>query len=136
GAGVVIGLGVSGPPIAMLMAYSGTLPLTEDRAALVVDDSTRDLSLDHVRFVHDAHGGTSLRGAEVLARMQSCAFESNGGWSVEAPADLVPRLSGNTFGEPVRVSGDVTRSASWAADVPVVIVGTVTVGAVGAAAAP
>jgi hypothetical protein len=100
----------------------------EERAALVVYPGCRDVALDHLHVVHAAHGGASLRGADVLARLSSSAFEENGGVSLETVADQVAQLGGNTFGEPVRVFGVVTRSATWSADVPVVVAGTLTVG--------
>jgi hypothetical protein len=100
----------------------------EERAALVVYPGCRDVALDHLRVVHAAHGGASLRGTDVLARLSSSAFEENGGLSLETVADQVAQLEGNTFGEPVRVFGVVTRSATWPADVPVLVAGTLTVG--------
>jgi hypothetical protein len=111
-----------------LLAFGGVVRLqpVEDRAALVVDVGTRDLSLDHVSIVHALHGGASVRSTESIARMSACAFESNGGWSVETVADAAPLLAGNTFGEPVHVVGTVTRSASWP-DLPFVVAGTLTV---------
>jgi len=104
-------------------ALTTTVEPSEDRAALVVDSPARDLTLDHVRIVHSAHGGMSLRDASALARMTSTAFESNGGTSIELPADAVPLLAGNSFGEPARVMGVVTRTQSWPDDVPLVVAG-------------
>jgi hypothetical protein len=79
---------------------------------------------------HDQAGVFVPEGkARPLLSFEGNTLSDNAGTSLRLPADVVGAIGAmNKLGEPVRISGPVTKSATWPAlDVPIVIEGAVAI---------
>jgi hypothetical protein len=104
----------AGPKMLAIAALGSAAPVAlPAEAALVLEDTARDVTLEHVSFGHHASIAILARKAESLARCEACSSVDTGAASMFVPTETLAAFTASSFDAPVHVFGTVTRKTTW-----------------------